>query len=247
MAIPVVRGVIDRRMLINFRVEPAALEKLVPAPFRLKLVHGKAMAGICLIRLQHIRPAFVPLPLGISSENAAHRIAVEWEENGQLRSGVYIPRRDSSSWFNHLLGGRLFPGVHHRANFEVVEQKNHLQLALTSQDAQTRVVVEAKITNQLPPTSIFSSLAEASEFFKQGSLGYSPGYRQGKLEGLELASLQWQVEPLEVTRVESSFFDNLTSFPAGAVEFDCALLMRHIEHEWHQRPNIYSPAMPKAA
>ena len=42
------------------------------------------MAGICLIRLQQIRPWFVPgcCGIGISSENAAHRMAVEWDESG---------------------------------------------------------------------------------------------------------------------------------------------------------------------
>jgi hypothetical protein len=247
MAIPAVRGIIERRMLINFRVEPAAVEKLVAAPFRLKLIKGKAMAGICLIRLRNIRPAFVPVPVGISSENAAHRIAIEWEANGRLRSGVYIPRRDSNSPFNSLLGGRLFPGVHHRADFEIAENEAALRVALVSRDKQTRVLVEGQPTDRLPSTSIFSSLAEASEFFRQGSLGYSPGYREGTLEGLELTSLEWKVEPLEVSKVESSFFSNLAQFPAGSVEFDCALLMRNVEHEWHQHPTIHLPVALKIA
>ncbi len=239
MTIAAVRGTIERRMLINFRVEPTAIEKLVPTPFRLKLVRGKAMAGICLIRLRNIRPAFVPMEMGISSENAAHRIAIEWEENGRLHSGVYIPRRDSNSQFNTLLGGRVFPGVHHRADFDVAENEETLRVSLVSRDKQTRVLVEAQPTDQLPSSSIFSSLAEASEFFQKGSLGYSPSYRPNILESLELTSLEWKIEPLEVTRVESSFFSNPAQFPAEAVEFDCALLMRNVEHEWHQHPNLH--------
>jgi len=35
--------------------------------------------------------------------------------------------------------------------------------------------------------------------------------------------------------VESSFFEDRALFPPGSVEFDCALLMRGIEHEWHGR------------
>jgi len=76
MKIPVIRGVIERRILVNFRVDPEALNRVLPAPFRPKLVDGVGMAGICLIRLKHIRPNFLPAFLGISSENAAHRIAV---------------------------------------------------------------------------------------------------------------------------------------------------------------------------
>src|SRR5688572_13695007 len=100
MQIPVIQGTIDRRILINFRVDPEILARLVPAPFRPKLVNGAGMAGVCLIRLKQVRPRFLPSFLGISSENAAHRIAVEWEVEGKTKEGVYIPRRDTSSWFN---------------------------------------------------------------------------------------------------------------------------------------------------
>lgn len=51
----------------------------------------------------------------IHSENAAHRIAVEWDFEGKTFEDVYIPRRDTNSFFNTLVGGRLFPGIHHRA------------------------------------------------------------------------------------------------------------------------------------
>jgi hypothetical protein len=43
------------------------------------------------------------------------------------------------------------------------------------------------------------------------------------------------VQPLEVERATSSFFVKPSRFPPGAAEFDCALLMRGIEHEWHSR------------
>jgi hypothetical protein len=32
--------------------------------------------------------------------------------------------------------------------------------------------------------------------------------------------------------MESSFFDDRNRFPAGSIEFDSALLMRGIKHEW---------------
>src|ERR1700683_3947440 len=110
MQIPIIRGLIDRRILVNFRADSDVLARLLPAPFRPKLVNGMGMAGVCLIRLKSIRPRFLPAFLGISSENAAHRIAVEWDEDGETTEGVFIPRRDTSSRLNTLLGGRLFPG-----------------------------------------------------------------------------------------------------------------------------------------
>src|SRR3977135_359472 len=120
MRLPTIQGIIRRRLLVNYRVAPAVLARLLPATFRPKL-HGEfAMAGICLIRLEQIRPQGLPVFLGASSENAAHRIAVLWEdEQGKTQGGVYVPRRDTNSRLNYLAGGRLFPGEHHAARFQV--------------------------------------------------------------------------------------------------------------------------------
>lgn len=122
MFVPVIHGVIDRRILVNYRVDPAVLAALLPAPFRPKLVRGHGIAGICLIRLIHLRPRGLPASVGVASENAAHRIAVEWDEQGQTREGVFIPRRDTASRLNTWLGGRVVPGFHEHARFHVVEE-----------------------------------------------------------------------------------------------------------------------------
>jgi hypothetical protein len=238
MQIPVIRGRIDRRILVNYRVDAAVLARLLPAPFRPTLVNGAGMAGVCLIRLKDIRPRFLPSFLGISSENAAHRIAVEWDHNGNTREGVFIPRRDTSSRLNTLAGGRLFPGVHHHAAFRVREHDDCYRVELTSDDRRTHLLVEGRVAHELPPTSIFGSLQEASDFFERGSLGYSVTAKPDQFDGLELRSFDWQVQPLAVGKVESSFFESRALFPPGSVEFDCALLMRGIEHEWHGRGRL---------
>lgn len=234
MHIPVLHGLIDRRILANFRGDPAVLAQFLPAPFRPQVVHGWGMAGICLIRLKHVRPRWFPAPIGFSSENAAHRIAVEWDEQGAVQRGVYIPRRDTSSRWNALVGGRLFPGVHHHARFDVTESMERLSVGVTSDDG-TRILVDGHITDAWPSSSIFPSLHDASEFFKAGSVGYSATGRPGVYDGLELETREWQAVPLAVDRIESSFFQNTALFPAGSVEFDCALLMRRLEHAWHSR------------
>ena len=239
MRIPVIAGVIDRRILANWRCDPAALARLLPPPFRPKLADGYGIAGVCLIRLKHIRPRGVPAALGravgVSSENAAHRIAVEWDEGGEAREGVFIPRRDTSSRINALAGDRLFPGVHHHATFDVREDESRLHVAMASDDGVTRLSIDARVVDALPAGSVFPDLAAASAFFEGGSLGFSPRRQAGQLDGLELRTKSWRVQPLAVERASSTFFDDRERFPPGAAAFDCALLMRGIEHEWHER------------
>lgn len=235
LQLPVMRGVIERRMLVNFRCDPAAVTKLLPAPFRPKLVRGFAMAGICLIRLGGVRPGFMPAAVGLTSENAAHRIAVEWDDAAGVREGVFIPRRDTSSWLNQFAGGRLFPGVHHRATFTVLETRERFKLEMRAADGGAFVRVAARVAEALPEGSVFQNMAEASQFFLGGALGWSARAAAGEFDGLELRCDAWRMEPLAVERVESSFFDDPNLFPPGTATFDSALLMRDIAHEWRAR------------
>src|ERR1700712_2436142 len=126
MRAPRMTGVIDRRLLVNYRVDPDAARAILPASLRPQLVDGVAAAGICLLRLRELRPAGFPAAIGLGSENAAHRIAVEWDDESGVRTGVFVPRRDSGSMINVAVGGRLFPGVHGSADFEVDEHGDSL-------------------------------------------------------------------------------------------------------------------------
>lgn len=235
MQLPVVHGLIERRILANYQIDPSVLAKILPAPFRPKIINGVGLAGICLIRLKQIRPRFLPGQWGLSSENGAHRIAVEWLEKGEWREGVFIFRRDSSSRLNYWLGGRVFPGLHHLSQFDVVESGSYYRVSLTSLDGQTNLMVEGEISSQLPASSVFGSVAEASAFFQAGSLGYSVTHTPGRYDGLELCTPQWAVQPLAIKQIRSNFFENEEIFPAGSWQFDGALLMKDIAHEWHGR------------
>jgi uncharacterized protein YqjF (DUF2071 family) len=238
MRLPIITGTIDRRILVNYRVDPEIIEPLLPPPFRPKVVQGHALAGICLIRLRGVRPRWAPAWMGLPSENAAHRVAVEWDTPAGVREGVFVRRRDTDSRLNALAGGRLFPGIHHHARFTVRESADHFEVALRSDDGDTSLSVVADLAGTWPTTSLFASLDEASEFFAAGSLGYSPTSDPRRLQGLELACRNWHVEPLTVASVRSSLFDDHALFPPGSAEFDCALLMRGIEHEWHGREDL---------
>ncbi|MGI8883163.1 MAG: DUF2071 domain-containing protein [Pyrinomonadaceae bacterium] len=239
MNIPTLRGIIKRRILVNYCADADVAQKVLPKGFRPKLHEGKAIAGICLIRLEHIRPRFIPELVGIASENAAHRIAVLWEdESGETREGVYVPRRDTDSFINSTLGGKLFPGEHHRANFEITENGNKIKFSMKSNDETASVKLAGTIVENLPENSVFSSLEEASKFFEKGSLGYSATKGGTNLDGINLEIKDWKVEALELNFVESSCYDDETIFPKNSIKFDHALLMQNIAHEWHSAPSF---------
>jgi hypothetical protein len=240
MRIPVIRGVIKRRLLVNFRATPSVVQRILPEPFRPKLHAGQAIVGVCLIRLQQIRPAGLPAIMGFSSENAAHRIAVEWDEGGVRKEGVFIPRRDTDALVNRLAGGRIFPGEHHAARFSVSESDLHIDFSMESVDGQVSVKLAGDEVDSLPASSCFASITEASAFFEGGSLGYSVTQHGNRMDGLLLRTLGWRVRPLAVTSAYSSFVCDPKRFPKDSIQFDHGLIMRDVPHEWHQADDLYA-------
>lgn len=197
-------GLVDRRILLNIRANPAVVGSLLPPPFRPQLIKGQAMVGICSIRLRNQRLRGLPQFLGLTSENGAHRYAVEWDADGQTQHGVFFPRRDTSSRINWLVGNR-FLGIHYHSIFQVNEDVGNYAVALRNEGG-TSLTMEAQETTVWPDTSVFATLEEASALFQRGAIGYSPQTDGTGFCGVKLSTSNWQVSALDVHHVTSGGF-----------------------------------------
>ena len=127
---------------------------------------------------------------------------------------VCISLVETRHLFNTIVGGRFFPGEHYSARFDVQESGARYSVSLCSDDGRTNLHIVAHSTKDLPATSVFGSVEEASSFFERGSVGYSKTNVPGCFDGLELKCLEWHVEPLEVEQVTSSFFGDVKTICA---------------------------------
>lgn len=232
---PTILSTIDRRVLVSYRVDPEMARRCLPEPIRPALHAGVAVAGICLIRFTALRPSPAPRIVGITTENIAHRFAVEWDGPAGVETGVFVPRRDTSSRLAQLLGGRLFPGPMAHGRFHVDEGDDAIHIRYRSDDGDVSVDVGARRTDRWPQHSVFDTLVAASEFFRRDSVGYSPSARRGPCDAVELQTTTWNAAPLDIDRVHSSWFDDESRFARGTIEFDSALLMRRIPARWIPR------------
>ena len=162
-----------------------------------------------------------------------------WEDANGPHEGVYIPRRDTGSLLTRLAGGRIFPGEHQRAAFRVHDTGDAIELTMNSADGLVQVDVAGSMAAELPASSIFRTIDEASAFFEPGVVGYSATASGRRLDGVVLKTHSWSVAPLSIARVSSSYFADERVFPAGTVAFDCALIMRNIAHEWQAGEPMY--------
>ncbi|HUP86799.1 MAG TPA: DUF2071 domain-containing protein [Acidimicrobiales bacterium] len=222
---------IERRLLVNWRANPDVVAPLLPAPFRPQLVDGSAVIGICFVRLGHLRPRGLPAGLGLRSESAAHRIAVERDTPDGVKPAVYVLRRVTDSRLAVVAGGRLFPGVHSHGTFDVRETTDQLDIAFTTADGRHDASVSAQLTDALH-SRLFASMGDISTFFGSASVGWSPSRTTDALEGVELASEGWSMMPAMVQDARSSYFDDPQRFPPGSTELDSAVLMRELPVSW---------------
>lgn len=236
MRMPKFRSMVQHRMLINYRIDPEVARGLVPEGMRPQLVNGMAVAGVCHIRQNKLRPAWLPFALGLRAESSAHRIAVEWDDATGTQSGVYVVERHSSSPLVRLAGGRLVPGVQKPARIDSDTGGYVIRLDLDS--AATTVSAEVAISDELHSELWGSDLHAASEFFRTGFVGWSPGH-SGDVEALRIDTDAWKVVPADVVHVESSFFDSL---PEGSAVLDCVLVLRNVEFDW-TAPQLARPAV----
>ncbi len=239
---PRVRALLDRRILVNYRVDPEVVAAVLPAPFRPVIIGGHAIAGICLIRLGQIRPAGLPPAAGRSwTENAAHRFAVHWDTPDGQATGVFVPRRDTDSRLTALVGGRLFPGWHRRARFAVAEGHGRFRLTMTSLDSKASILIGAQLADRVRQESVFAGVEAASEFFG-GPIGYSARPDHAAFDGVRLDPHGWNLRPLAVEHVASSYFDDVSRFPPGSITLDSAFLMRDLDTTWTALPPLPAPA-----
>jgi len=220
--VPEVQAHLRRRLLISYRVDHDVAARLLPPGFRPQLIDGSALAGVCVLGLDAIRPRWLRIGRGLRSENAAHRMAVEWDGPDGVQRGVFVFERHSSAWHPVLLGGRLFPGVHRKARFTTRESGG--RYAVTMDAGEHSLEADVEIGGAWS-SGFFASVDEASEFYRAGRIGWSLGHDGRRVEPVVLSSDAWAVEGARLHSLRSSFFEAL---PAGAAVFDSVVVMRDL-------------------
>jgi hypothetical protein len=210
------------------------MKRNLPEEFTPKVVNEYAIGGICQVSLSGMRAKGMPSIVGTGSHNAAHRIAV----NSSQGEGVYVTRRDTNSWLNTMSGGKLFPGVYSKADFEVSSAGDCYSVRIVNKEKKLIMYIVAEVVSDLPEGSVFGSTEEVSEFFKTGNIGWSSREKSNQFDAIELQTVEWRMEPLKVKECSSAYFSDTSKFPEGSVEFDSAMIMRNLKHSWVSRDNL---------
>jgi hypothetical protein len=225
----------ERRILVNYRIDPDVAARVVPRPFTPDLVDGFAVGGLCIVQLRLRRP-MPQLPV----VSVAHRFAVTVPDG---TPAVYVPRRDTSSAIASLAGGRLVPGVQQRAHITSRTDGSRTSVEIRSHDERMRVDLDAEVAARHPRSSVFADVEQASTMLRCAPVGYSRSRRPDRFDAVELCSDDWQLAPLAVERLASSYFDDERIFPASSIGFDSAFVMTDVAHRWRPLPTLEGSAL----
>lgn len=221
-------GVCQRRISLNWCIDPELARRVLPDLFRPALFDGKCIVGIDILKLVEMRPLGFPALINVSMQNATPRIAVEWEEGGGTVTGTYVPFRWSATQLNKVLSSaRLFPAKFEHAYFQFEETSGQFRVSVIA--GKYELHFEASETDNVEVKSILGSFQEVSNFHRDAKISYTPASETGTFDGLYLKTPAWRSMPLNMKSLSFNYVEKL--FPGA--EFDSALLMRNVKHEWH--------------
>lgn len=243
MSRPAITSLTERRLLVNFRLDPQAAARILPAGARPLLRRGHAVGGICLIRLTGIgRPgpglagnlADLAGRLGLRAEIAVHRIATVRPGPDGPEQGLHVIRRDTDSRISTLTAGLFLPGEHHLARFEVEESPERLRIRYRAADGGAEAAVQAVAADRLRGSVLFADFEEAAAFARASPDGYATREQE------------FSVRPAALLEVSSSVFGDRALFPTGTAEPDSAVVLRDVEtlHRTSPARTAHRPARP---
>jgi hypothetical protein len=120
----------------------------------------------------------------------------------------------------------------------VSEPGDRLDYSVTTEAGDTDVRLGVRLVDDWRPSPLFPAFEDVRSFFAKGDCGFSCSLRGDELEGMQLRTTVWEMSPLEVEHVASTFYDDRDRFPEGSIGLDGAVLMRGIPHEWHELRDI---------
>jgi Uncharacterized conserved protein (COG2071) len=184
-------------LAVTYAFPQEQLEPLVPPGLALDTLRGLGFAAVAVVRVERIRPAFAPKPVGVSAFMAGYRIFVR---SGTSLRGLRIVRSETDS---HVLAG--LGNVTTRYNWSrvpVVWADNGVTVQIRTPTLELEADLRAA---DLPAGSPFADLAEARRF--AGPMPYTFEHEPETRRTIAVRGLRgtWNPKPVSVTAYRCDF------------------------------------------
>jgi len=227
-------GTIRHRLLVNQIADPAEVSSHLPDGIRPHVVpdSGGVIVGCCLIAIDSIRPWPAPAAVGTSIRAAAHRISVDVGPVASPTRAVYVPCRHTDGILPGMAGGRVYPGVHRRAEIEVAVDAGKVAWSVKGRETRTQASERGgfDISVSADRTTAIQAVSEVADVVIGTKLGLSPGLRSGSIEAADMCLDDLSAQRVDLIELRSDFLDSFsTARPTDT------LLMTDVDVVWKRQ------------
>lgn len=223
-------GVVRRRFLISYPVQPSLLAQFVPPGGELSLYNGMAWVSACFVDLADMRPSFVPRGLGSQFLYLIHRTRARLPyPDGELRESVLVLEPNMNKPLLARLG-RASTGVNFRVrDFAFEETVGGWTLRMS--DGNTVLfeagIARTSICDRLPEQSKFEDVKAADDFLLGVAYGGEWNHDSGRLRLLAETHEPWKTY---VGACETKRYAFLEALDAAQPQADHVITMTDIPH-----------------
>jgi Uncharacterized conserved protein (COG2071) len=205
-------------LVLCYALPPEQLEPQLAPGLELDTYRNHAFAAVALVQTERLRPAFLPVRLGVDFFLAGYRIFVRVAGRPSLR-GLQILRSDTDRRLM-VLAGNLFTHYRYRlVDAHVDERPGRVEIESDG------IHVIADLDSRpapLPPGSPFADEREARRY--AGPLPYTFDYERqtGRLVSVRATRGRWDPQPVAVDVLENRAFPDgvlANAFYVGGVGY----------------------------
>jgi len=223
-------GTVVRRFLISYPVSPDVLSDYLPPGAECATHGGFAWVSACFVRMDDMRPNFLPRFVGMGFNYLIHRTRARLPfPDGKLREAVLvlqpnINRRLLSSF------GSLLTGVGFRTrdiNFTDDDDSWRIQMISDGELSYDATILKSSCSESISSGSRFTTAQEADDFLLGVSFGGQWVKGQRKLKLLPETHDPWETLACTCITHKNQFLETLG---VDTVEADHAITMTQIPH-----------------
>lgn len=225
---------IRHRLLINRLADPSEVGPRLPDGVRPHVTSsGGVVVGCCLIAIDAARPWPLPATVGQPIRAAAHRISVEVGPIDAPTTAVYVPRRHTDGLAPVVFGGRVFPGVHDRADITMSRTDAAVAWSVAARGSSGPGVDRFDIAVDADLTCAVACDSELAQVVIGTIHGLSPGRRPDSLEAADMCPAVLDATRVELHSIRSAYLDSFrTAVPAET------LFMADVGVTWRRAPAL---------
>ncbi|MFC4766097.1 DUF2071 domain-containing protein [Effusibacillus consociatus] len=230
-------GQLDGCLLFMYCCPADKVRHLVPQCLELVTYKGNAIIGVVVSRLKHMRPWPLPKWTGIGYRHVAYRIYVEYTPPGQEPiQGLYFLRSEANNPLMKKAGNLLTDFRFHLADITLAKADRTIDFKIENSDdglGNARARLSLEDVNELPPTSIFSSVEEALHVLHYEPYGIFVDQRRKKVNVVKVTrdESQWRERTIRQKDAVWTYWDHI--IPEGLVH-QLTVWVDSIPYRWER-------------